>query len=252
MPRRTPALVLCLALALLAACGGITRRVLVEAPRDSYDSLFAGLIEVAAERGLEARPRRGGISIVVDRSSGARITYAPRRNGLYMSVGVRTDDEAEEAELGLAEAELSRLENLGQELIAAARERARRIDGERAAREIQELEIAARRREEEEARRAEEAAWRAANPPALTLTGPTLTDPTGVAPSGGGGTTGGAQCCINGSYYECPDGAAVDRCAGAFTRCLMACDFACTDECLASTPPDPSGCTRRPERDGEC
>ena len=250
-----------LGLVLLVACGGMSRRVLVEAPRDSYDSLFEGLIQVAAERGLEARSRRGGVSVAVDRETGARITYAPRRGGLYMSVGVRTDEEAEDAELALAEAELAELEALGQELLRAARERARGIDEARAAREREERELAARQRAEEDARRA---ANPAPDPFALRIDPFTPAGPSfgSGASSGGdsgfggagssGGASGGAQCCINGAFYACPDAASIDRCAGAFTRCLAACDFSCMDACLSSNPPDPSSCTRTPARDGEC
>lgn len=62
----------------------------------------------------------------------------------------------------------------------------------------------------------------------------------------------GARCCINGAFYECGSAAAVDRCSGAFMRCVAGCGGACVESCLRSDPPDPSACTRVSSRDGEC
>lgn len=250
---------LALGLLMLVACGGVSRRTLVEGPRDSWDTLFEALIQVSGERGLSARPRRGGVSVLVDRERGARITFAPRRNGLNMSVGVRTEEDGDDRELAVAEAELGRLEALGQELIQAARERARHLDEARAAAEARERELATLRRAEEEAaarddeaRRRELAAFMAGNDARLDahVEAHRADPPSGPAPSSAPAAS--ATCCLNGAFYACPDASAVDRCAGAFTRCLMACDFTCTDTCMSESPPDPSSCRRDPARDGEC
>lgn len=67
-------------------------------------------------------------------------------------------------------------------------------------------------------------------------------------------------CCLNGSYYTCPNAAAVDACAGGFDLggCQAACapgDFACLDACMDqmnAANPDPSGCDRNAGRDSAC
>lgn len=64
------------------------------------------------------------------------------------------------------------------------------------------------------------------------------------------------RCCVNGVYYGCPDAATLDRCGGAFSRCMMGCmsssDMKCPDRCFASHPPDPSACRRDSDRDSLC
>jgi hypothetical protein len=64
------------------------------------------------------------------------------------------------------------------------------------------------------------------------------------------------RCCVNGAYYACPDAAALDRCGGAFSRCVMGCmsssDMRCEDRCFQSSPPDPSVCRRDSSRDSTC
>jgi hypothetical protein len=64
------------------------------------------------------------------------------------------------------------------------------------------------------------------------------------------------RCCVNGIYYGCPDAATLDRCAGAFSRCMMGCmsssDMKCPDRCFESHPPDPSVCRRDSDRDSLC
>ena len=67
------------------------------------------------------------------------------------------------------------------------------------------------------------------------------------APASGGapsssGVNASATCCVNGAGYTCPSAAAVDRCSGAFMRCLMGGKSGST--CMKEAPPDPSGCRR--------
>jgi len=65
------------------------------------------------------------------------------------------------------------------------------------------------------------------------------------APAGRGlspGLSGSATCCVNGAGYSCPSAAAVDRCSGAFMRCLMGGKSG--EACMREAPPDPSGCRR--------
>jgi hypothetical protein len=159
----------------LSACGGsIGRQVMVEGRRDSYESLFDALIAESSARGLDARPRRSGVSVLVDATTGARITFTSRRNGVQMSVGVRSEDDDDTSTQALAEAELTRLTTLGQELFEAARQRSAFADQQRALAQAAEQEERARReaaqaaeqqerarreelaRQEEEARRAQQ------------------------------------------------------------------------------------------------
>ncbi|MBL8933980.1 MAG: hypothetical protein JNM69_05495 [Archangium sp.] len=62
-----------------------------------------------------------------------------------------------------------------------------------------------------------------------------------AAPSSSG-VNASATCCVNGAGYTCPSAAAVDRCSGAFMRCLMGGKSGST--CMKEAPPDPSGCRR--------
>ena len=73
-------------------------------------------------------------------------------------------------------------------------------------------------------------------------------------PGGPGGT-----CCLNGSFYACPDKPSFDKCAGFdIGACLAACapaDFACFDRCNqmeAMSTHDPSSCNRDASRDNQC
>ena len=75
----------------------------------------------------------------------------------------------------------------------------------------------------------------------------TVTD-TGAAASG----AASASCCVNGAGYSCPSAAAVERCSGAFMRCMQACNFTCERRCQRDTPLDPSGCTRNTALDATC
>lgn len=65
-----------------------------------------------------------------------------------------------------------------------------------------------------------------------------------------------ASCCINGSYFDCPNSDALDRCAGKTARCLSGCmqsnDFDCAGRCTQSAPPDPSMCSRQSQQDVSC
>lgn len=65
-----------------------------------------------------------------------------------------------------------------------------------------------------------------------------------------------ATCCINHSFYDCPSIAAVKKCSGDTSACLMGCmnssDSSCGDRCMREHPPDPSGCSRQSSRDNEC
>lgn len=64
--------------------------------------------------------------------------------------------------------------------------------------------------------------------------------------------SGSATCCINGAGYSCPSAAAVDRCSGAFMRCMQACNFSCESKCQREAPLDPSGCSRNTAIDASC
>lgn len=81
----------------------------------------------------------------------------------------------------------------------------------------------------------------------MPSTSVTVTD-TGAAASG----SSSASCCVNGAGYSCPSAAAVDRCSGAFMRCMQACNFTCERRCQRDTPLDPSGCTRNTSLDATC
>lgn len=62
--------------------------------------------------------------------------------------------------------------------------------------------------------------------------------------------TGSYGCCLNGKCYDCPDKAALDKCAGFdLGACINACDdYACMSVCSAKSrtaTKDPSACTAR-------
>jgi hypothetical protein len=68
------------------------------------------------------------------------------------------------------------------------------------------------------------------------------------------GSTSGS-CCVNGSYYDCPDADSVYQCSGAFMACMMSCgmmDFECPEQCTSSHPMDPSRCSRNGSQDNTC
>jgi hypothetical protein len=73
------------------------------------------------------------------------------------------------------------------------------------------------------------------------IDGPSQPAPAGSAPSS---ISASATCCVNHAGYTCPSPAAVDRCSGAFMRCMMSGKDGST--CLKESPPDPSGCRRDP------
>ncbi|MDI3287437.1 hypothetical protein [Polyangium sp. 15x6] len=74
--------------------------------------------------------------------------------------------------------------------------------------------------------------------------------------SGGGQGNASAHCCVNGSYYQCPSAAAVNKCAGESAACLSRCmsssDMSCGERCMKEHPPDPSDCQRQSDKDGQC
>lgn len=76
--------------------------------------------------------------------------------------------------------------------------------------------------------------------------------------SGGSVTTSGSSnmsCCVNDSYYSCPDADAVYQCSGAFMQCMMSCDMMdmdCPEQCMDSHPLDPSRCSRDMSMDNTC
>ena len=76
----------------------------------------------------------------------------------------------------------------------------------------------------------------------------TVQDAPAPQPSG----SSSASCCINGAGYSCSTAAAVDRCSGAFMRCMSACNFSCQSRCEREAPLDPSGCSRNPSLDASC
>jgi len=70
---------------------------------------------------------------------------------------------------------------------------------------------------------------------------------------------GPSTCCVNGQFFECPDGSAGLQCLGEpiqMGQCIDACPQpdtnACQPACVAKHGPDPSACTRTPARDPEC
>lgn len=83
----------------------------------------------------------------------------------------------------------------------------------------------------------------------VSVTGPAVTTTTTQAT---GSASSNATCCVNGAGYTCPSAAAVDRCSGAFMRCMSACNFTCERSCRQSAPIDPSGCSRNTALDATC
>ncbi|MFS8065288.1 MAG: hypothetical protein ACMG6S_02835 [Byssovorax sp.] len=79
---------------------------------------------------------------------------------------------------------------------------------------------------------------------------------TGVSGGVSAPASSSATCCINHAFYDCPSVAAVKKCSGDTSACLMGCmnssDSSCGDRCMRDHPPDPSGCRRQGDRDGEC
>ncbi len=252
---------LALAVSSSLACGGLARQELVvEAPPDAVPITLEALHRAAVERGFDAvhDPCRR-VVFHVDRARGTRLTFAAKRRGIVMIAGVRGADELPPNE---AEARLVTTETLGRELLTRAtelvlvlEEEARRTQAERAEADRARAEERAARRADRAERRAELAAFVEANaersqtrtsvsapPSAATTTG------SAAEPS----SSSSARCCINGAFYECPDAASVDLCVGRFARCIGGCGLSCMESCLQSDPPDPSGCSRIPSRDGEC
>ena len=242
----------------LGACGGIHRSYLV-ADRQDAEGLIDATDQVSRARGYETRTREGRVvKLVFDRGTGSRMAFSLRRNGVLLTVSV---DEERVAPSDV-EAELARVEAAGRELLALARVEAAEVARVQALRAEEEAAAerarAAQAQQESADREADGArlrafmdqnqarhdAFRARNDPPAASAAPTQ------APGQGGGGSG--HCCVNGAFYDCPDPAAVDRCVGAFTRCLSGCGMTCVEECMQSSPPDPSGCRRDSARDGEC
>lgn len=67
-----------------------------------------------------------------------------------------------------------------------------------------------------------------------------------------GNSNASMRCCINKRAYACGSPEALDRCAGAFSRCLVECGLSCAESCMKSHPPDPSACSRDSSLDGDC
>ncbi len=75
------------------------------------------------------------------------------------------------------------------------------------------------------------------------------------APSNSSQGNSAGSCCVNGSYFDCPDADAVYKCSGAFMACMMSCgmmDFECPEQCMSSHPMDPSQCSRNGSQDNTC
>ncbi|MCB9615581.1 MAG: hypothetical protein H6721_03425 [Sandaracinus sp.] len=246
---------LSLALSFAFACGGLARQELVvEAPPDAVPLTLEAVHRAVLERGFEARYQPGQrVVFHVDRAQGTRLTFVAKRRGVVMVAGVRGADELPPGE---AEARLVATEGLGRELAARAaewvpilEEEARREEAERAEAERARSEARAARRAERAERRAELAAFVDANTQRTRSHGVSVEANTSEAHAT---PSSSARCCINGAFYECPDAASVDLCVGRFTRCISGCGLSCMESCLQSDPPDPSGCSRTPARDGEC
>ncbi len=96
------------------------------------------------------------------------------------------------------------------------------------------------------------------NMPADTTLDVNTTGSTGgmtSAPSSNSQSSSSGSCCVNGSYYDCPDADAVYQCSGAFMACMMGCgmmDFECPEQCMSSHPMDPGRCSRNGSQDNTC
>jgi hypothetical protein len=149
-----------------------------------------------------------------------------------------------------------------------------RAEGEKVGREVwknsipgalrseERAEVAARDEQEREDREARESAAREPDPTALqemmnrTAGGARTSGSSAERGSTESTNSSGLSCCINGSFYSCGDTAAVQKCSGETTACLMRCmnssSANCGDKCLQDHPPDPSACSREASRDSQC
>lgn len=113
----------------------------------------------------------------------------------------------------------------------------------------------------EKAKKAENTASSSSAPSALSdfmnaVSGPPGSPAIGVTGGSSASASSSATCCINHAFYDCPSVAAVKKCSGDTSACLMSCmnssDSSCGDRCMRDHPPDPSGCRRQGDRDAEC
>ncbi|MFK8003173.1 MAG: hypothetical protein AB8H86_26625 [Polyangiales bacterium] len=256
--------VLCLS---LGACGAVNRQIILEEREDPGD-MMAAIHAACVARGFDARLREERqVSFHLDRELGTRLFFQAKRRGVVLVVRAAGGEEVAPEQ---TESELQRAEVLGREIMREAHVVYARMQQEEAEREraeaIEDERRAQQRAQDREANQANQARLRdfmegnrrrnEANRVGFDAEPEPTTQPAAVDHAGGGSSrsSGGssARCCINGAYYECPNAAALDQCAGRFARCVSACGMSCMEECLQSDPPDPSSCTRVTGRDGEC
>ena len=241
----------------LVACTGVGRTTLVEQRADG-GLLIEPLRRAAEARGYETRYKEERVvKVALDREAGTWLTFQVKRKGVVMVA--RTDGERFTGDA--LEAELSRAEAIGDELLAEARTIEATLAEERRVREQAEAEAEAREAEERAARRAQRRERAAA---ALAALDDATTAPEEPQESGGSGVNvetnvtvrtnseAPGSCCINGAFYECPSADSVYQCTGRTMECVQTNGADAVEHCLETYPPDPSGCSRTPGRDGEC
>lgn len=245
--RTSVLLVLCLAV----GCGGVNGRYVLEERADA-DEVVAAIGRVAMARGLAPRIREGErVTFHGDAGRHTRLTFQRRRNRITLSV--RYADE--EAPADVIAAELARGRALGEEILAAAHSEHTRFVAERQERERIEAEQRAAREAQERRDAADQAQQQARLQAFMNQHQQRMDQRRAERSRAEPPTTSGnsrAHCCVNGAFYDCPSAAAVDRCSGAFMRCVAGCGGTCFESCMSSNPPDPSACSRDPGRDGEC
>ncbi len=249
-----------LTLALLALGCGVSRSYLVEErSAEEAGEYIEAIARAARARGFDVRTKEARVAkFVFDRDQGAVLAFQVRRKGILLVVKI-DDERVPAAELDTA---FARAEAVGRELMDEARvihaelvrerEREARLRAERERREAaEEAERDRANAEERERRRAELAAFMEGNQ-RRSRTNAVGHDEQPAGDGSEDSSNGGAHCCVNGAFYECPSAGAVDQCVGRFTRCISGCGMSCMEQCLESDPPDPSSCQRDTSRDGEC
>lgn len=252
----------------LVACGAATQSHVLETRSDAPEYLEA-IHRAAVARGLTAQyAEERQVAIVLDRETRTRINFQARRNGVVLGVSTAG---GEDVPPDVQQAELARGEELGRQIYAEAAAQWNQILQEReleASLRAEEERLAAERRAARRAERrqqmednAELRAFMEQNRERTRAIGqsnePATNDASGNtagnnASSGNNRGQTNARCCINGSYYLCPNAAALDQCAGRFARCMAREGMMGMESCLQSDPPDPSQCERRSDLDGQC
>lgn len=245
-----------LSLSVLLACGGYANRRTLVHPTTDGASMLEALHLVAIDRGLRVQFREERqVAVTLDAQTRTRVYFQAKRRGISMLVRAQSGEEVDPA---WTEAELARAETLGQDLMAAALLRHEELERQRHEQAVRQAELERIEAERDAAEAAQRAAERAEMDQRMQGFRARREERrqrrAGVQRQGEqpGQTRSGAHCCVNGSYYECPGAAEVDRCVGEFTRCMSSRGFDGMESCLQDHPPDPSGCRRVSSRDGEC